>query len=85
MSDETNVHFHKLGESCADCDERRRTVKATPVEISATFDGYETHLTVPLWMFHSFSKMAREFAAQTPSVTYEIKGLPLRVRPDADA
>ena|SRR5690349_13213823 len=70
MSDETEPHFHKLDESCSDCDERRRLAKAMPVEVVATWGDHESKFTVPLWMLHVFTKMARELDAQTPGVTY---------------
>ncbi|MFM9627323.1 hypothetical protein ACKI10_06845 [Streptomyces galilaeus] len=59
------------GEGCAEHAESRRLVKARPVEITAVCDGLERKLTVPLWMFHSFSKLAREYDAQTPGVQYD--------------
>jgi hypothetical protein len=70
MSDETTCRGCS-GEGCTEHAESRREVKATPVEIVATFADHEAKLTVPLWMFHSFSKMAREHAAQTPGVLYQ--------------
>lgn len=87
MSDETgpNAHFHKIGESCANCDERRRTTKALPVEVVATWVGHESKFTVPLWMLHVFTKMARELDAQTPGVTYMDNSAAHGFKPDADA
>lgn len=71
MSDETEAHLHKLGESCADCDESRRLLKARPVEITAVCDGRESKLIVPLWMYHTLAHMAREYNAQTPGVQFD--------------
>lgn len=58
------------GERCAEHAESRRLVKATPVEVVATWGDHESKFTVPLWMLHVFTKMARELDAQTPGVLY---------------